>query len=167
MHCAATHPQPVQPWVPGAWPERCSSPAGEPLGPLPSGRAGGRLPATLCNRGGSGRGGHGPSWPGEAERSWGGRCRSELARSFEGLPGPELALPPPIERGRGGLGGGSPRPEEVCRHQGRRGLAQPGWSRGVGGPERRHAPWAGLPESRVVWTSHHCLPPSLVCLSLS
>lgn len=159
MNCAATHPQPVQPWVPGAWPERCSSPAGEPLGPLPSGRAGGRLPATLCNRGGSGRGGHGPSWPGEAERSWGGRCRSELARSFEGLTGPELAPPPPIQRG---LGGGARRRE--VRGPGRCAGTKAGgaWPSLDGRAEwegRRGATPRGLGCQcpGVVWTSHPSL----------
>lgn len=158
MLCAATHPQPVQPWVRGAWPERCSSPTGEPLGPLPSGRAGGRLPATLCNRGGSGRGGHGPSWPGEAEWSWGGRCRSKLARSFEGLPGPELAPSPPIERGRGGSG-------EGVRGRGRRAGTEAG---GAWPSLDSRAEWEGRRGATprgpgcqcpgVVWTSHPSLP---------
>lgn len=161
VHCTATHPQPVQPWVPSAWPERCGSSAGEPLGPLPSGRVGGRLPATLCNRSGSGRGGHGPSWPGEAEWSWGGRRRSKLAISFEGRSGPSARSPSPDTAGAGGSG-------EGVRGSGRCATTKAGGARpsldgrgGVGGPARRHAPWAGLQCPGMVWTSHPSLSPSV------
>lgn len=72
--------------------------------------------------------------------------------------GPAPASSPPDAAGATGGTGEGAGGRGVCGGRVRPGQALPGWSRGVGGPERRHAPGAGPLRGCCGWKYHPFLP---------
>lgn len=140
---------------------------GNRCGPSLRARAGGGFSATLCNQAGGAGAGMGLPGPG-AESRRGGRRGSELARSLRDVWAPRPLLLPRTRWGRM-VRGRAAEVGEVCG--GRAGPCQAlrGWSGGVGGPERRHAPGAGLLRAGAGdgWKYHPSLPARpFLCLRL-
>lgn len=131
---------------------------GSPSGPslqAGQGAASPRPYVTGAGVAGAGTGLPGPGKLSGARAGGAGVNLPEVLRDARAL----SSLPLPRCGGGGGLGGGSPRPREVCKYQGRRGQAQPGWSRGEWEGRRGATPrglgccvrgWCGRP-----------IPPSL------
>lgn len=131
---------------------------GSPSGPSLQARAGGGFSATLCNQAGGAGAGMGLPGSGAGSRR-GGRRGSELATTLRDVWALRLLL---LHRRRLGrvVRGRAPEAREVCGGRVRPGQAQPGWSRGVGGLGRRHAPGAGLLEGGG-WKYYPTLPSRL------
>lgn len=129
-------------------------------GPSLQARAGGGFSATLCNQAGGAGAGMGLPGSGAGSRR-GGRRGSELATSLRDVWALRLLL---LHRRRLGrvVRGTAPEAREVCGGRVWPGQAQPGWSGGVGGPGRRHAP--GLEGGG--WKYHPPHPPSRPFFSL-